>query len=94
MEQSTITNAKAQAKPEKIEDRSAFFNHVEVVCEAILGDTKITIKDLNALSKGDVVKLDQGPSHPVDIRVNGKVIAQGEIVTVDNNFGVRVTSIS
>lgn len=73
--------------------RSTLVDHVEVVCEAVLGTGTITIGQLGAVAKGDVIPLDRSPADPVDIRLNGKVIARGEIVTVDNRFAVRLTEI-
>ena len=73
--------------------RTKLVDHVEVVCEAVLGTGTITIGQLSAVAKGDVIPLDRSPADPVDIRLNGKVIARGEIVTVDNRFAVRLTEI-
>lgn len=75
------------------EDRASIVDHVEVVCEAILGNGTITIGRLSALTKGDIISLDRSPADPVDIRLNGKTIARGEIVTVDDRFAVRLTEI-
>ena len=74
-------------------DRTSLVDHVEVVCEAVLGNGTISIGRLSQLAKGDVIALDRTPADPVDIRVNGKVIARGEIVTVDDRFAVRLTEI-
>lgn len=68
-------------------------DHVEVACEAILGSGTITIGKLNSMAKGDVLSLDRSPSDPVDVTVNGKTIARGEIVTVDDRFAIRLTEI-
>ena len=68
-------------------------DHVEVACEAILGSGTVTIGRLNAIAKGDVLTLDRSPSDPVDIKINGKTVARGEIVTVDDRFGIRLTEI-
>ena len=73
--------------------RANLVDHVEVTCEAVLGGGSITIGKLNALTKGDTIALDRTPADPVDIRVNGKTIARGEIVTVDDNFAIRLTEI-
>lgn len=59
----------------------------------VLGRTKKTIKDILALSTGSLVELDKLAEEPVEILVNGKKIAFGEVVVVDENFGVRITSI-
>ncbi|WP_028782796.1 flagellar motor switch phosphatase FliY [Thalassobacillus devorans] len=58
-----------------------------------LGRAKRTIKDILELSSGSVVELDKLAGEPVDIHVNNKLIAQGEVVVIDENFGVRVTDI-
>jgi len=58
-----------------------------------LGKTKRTIKDILDLSSGSIVELDKLAGEPVDILVNGKLIAEGEVVVIDENFGVRVTDI-
>ncbi|KGX88438.1 flagellar motor switch phosphatase FliY [Pontibacillus litoralis] len=58
-----------------------------------LGRTKRTIKDILDLSSGSVVELDKLAGEPVDILVNEKPIAKGEVVVIDENFGVRVTDI-
>lgn len=58
-----------------------------------LGRTTMSIKDILALGVGSVVELDKMVGDPVDILVNNKLIAKGEVVVVDENFGVRITSI-
>ncbi len=68
-------------------------DHVEVECEALLGSGELTIGRLGKLAKGDVITLDKSPADPVDIRVNGKVIARGEIVTVEDRFAIRLSQI-
>lgn len=58
-----------------------------------LGKTKKTIKEILELASGSVIELDKLAGEPVDILVNGKLIAKGEVVVIDENFGVRVTDI-
>src|SRR5699024_5390316 len=58
-----------------------------------LGRTKRTIREILNVSSGSVIELDKLAGEPVDILVNGKLIAQGEVVVIDENFGVRVTDI-
>jgi flagellar motor switch protein FliN len=58
-----------------------------------LGRTKKTIKDILDMSTGSIVELDKLAGEPVDIFVNNKMIAKGEVVVIDENFGVRVTEI-
>ncbi|WP_163536804.1 flagellar motor switch phosphatase FliY [Gracilibacillus sp. YIM 98692] len=58
-----------------------------------LGRTKRTVKEILELTSGSIVELDKLAGEPVDILVNQKLIAQGEVVVIDENFGVRVTDI-
>ena len=58
-----------------------------------LGRTKKSIKDVLELTNGSIVELDKLAGEPVDIHVNGKFLAKGEVVVIDENFGVRITDI-
>ncbi|WJH33276.1 flagellar motor switch phosphatase FliY [Paenibacillus sp. CC-CFT747] len=58
-----------------------------------LGRTHKVIKDILDLSQGSIIELDKLAGEPVDILVNNKLIAKGEVVVIDENFGVRVTDI-
>ena len=58
-----------------------------------LGRTRKLIRDILELAPGSVVELDKLAGEPVDILVNGKLIAKGEVVVIDENFGVRITDI-
>ncbi|OEH85830.1 flagellar motor switch phosphatase FliY [Desulfuribacillus stibiiarsenatis] len=58
-----------------------------------LGRTKRQIKDILELSQGSIIELDRLAGEPVDVLVNNKLIAKGEVVVIDENFGVRITDI-
>lgn len=58
-----------------------------------LGRTKMTIKDLLSLSQGSIVSLDGLVGEPLDILINGYLIAQGEVVVISDKFAVRITDI-
>jgi flagellar motor switch protein FliN len=58
-----------------------------------LGRTRITIKNLLQLSQGSVVELDGLAGQPMDVFINGYLIAQGEVVVVNDKFGIRLTDI-
>ncbi|MGI2328532.1 flagellar motor switch phosphatase FliY [Planococcus sp. YIM B11945] len=58
-----------------------------------LGRTKRMVKEILSLSQGSIIELDKLAGEPVDILVNNKLIAVGEVVVIDENFGVRVTDI-
>ncbi|WP_416150941.1 flagellar motor switch phosphatase FliY [Salipaludibacillus sp. HK11] len=64
---------------------------LEVTVE--LGRTKRSIKEILELAQGSIVELDKLAGEPVDILVNQRLIAKGEVVVIDENFGVRVTDI-
>ncbi|UNH28391.1 flagellar motor switch protein FliN [Moellerella wisconsensis] len=58
-----------------------------------LGRTKMTIKKLLSLTQGSVISLDGMAGEPLDILINGYLIAQGEVVVVEDNYGIRITDI-
>lgn len=58
-----------------------------------LGRTRQLVKDILGLGEGSIIELDKLAGEPVDLLVNGKLIARGEVVVIDENFGVRVTDI-
>ncbi|MDQ0227597.1 flagellar motor switch phosphatase FliY [Metabacillus niabensis] len=58
-----------------------------------LGRTKRSVKEILELSSGSIIELDKLAGEPVDILVNSKIVAKGEVVVIDENFGVRVTDI-
>lgn len=58
-----------------------------------IGRTKMTLGDLVQLGPGALIELDRQSHEPADILVNGRVVAKGEIVTIDRNYGVRITDV-
>ena len=66
---------------------------VPLEISVVLGRTKKNIKDILSLGTGSLIELDKLAEEPVEILVNGKKVAYGEVVVVDENFGVRITSI-
>ncbi len=58
-----------------------------------LGNTRMKIKDILELGLGSIIELDKLAGDPVDIYVNGKMIAKGEVVVIDENFGIKITDI-
>ncbi len=67
--------------------------NVEMQVTAELGRTQLTVRDLLGLRPGAVVELDKAAGSPVDLLVNGTLIARGEVVVVDEEYGVRITEI-
>jgi len=58
-----------------------------------LGRTRITIKQLLELAQGSVIELDGLAGEPMDILINGYLVAQGEVVVVEDKYGIRITEI-
>lgn len=58
-----------------------------------LGRTNMLIRDILKLGRGSVIEFDKLVSEPVDILVNGKKVAAGEVVVVDKHFGIRITTL-
>ncbi len=70
-----------------------FILDIPVQLTVELGRTKIAIKNLLQLAQGSVVELDGLAGEPMDVLVNGCLIAQGEVVVVNDRFGIRLTDI-
>ncbi len=70
-----------------------FILDIPVLLTVEMGRTKIAIKNLLQLAQGSVVELDGLAGEPMDVLVNGCLIAQGEVVVVNDKFGVRLTDI-
>lgn len=70
-----------------------FILDIPVQMTVELGRTKIAIKNLLQLAQGSVVELDGMAGEPMDVLVNGCLIAQGEVVVVNDKFGIRLTDI-
>jgi len=66
---------------------------IPVLLTVELGRTKIAIKNILQLAQGSVVELDGLAGEPMDVLVNGCLIAQGEVVVVNDKFGIRLTDI-
>ena len=66
---------------------------VEMGVTAELGRRRMTVRDLLALTPGSVIELDRAAGSPVDVLVNGTLIARGEVVVIDEEFGIRIAEI-
>jgi len=92
-----------QYAPETLNEPSANDEKADVNLDLVLdvpvsvslrvGTTNITIRDLVSLVEGSVIALDQEAGGSMDVLVNGTLIARGEIVVVDESYGVRLTDI-
>jgi flagellar motor switch protein FliN/FliY len=66
---------------------------VEMEVSAELGRTRMSVRELLSLTPGAIIELDRAAGSPADLLVNGRLIARGEVVVVDENFGIRITEI-
>jgi len=68
-------------------------HHVPVRVQALLGRARLTVDQLLELGTGSIVELDRRAGEPVDLLVNGRLIARGELVLVDGQLGVTLTEL-
>ena len=83
----------SKGKPGEVPNDIDFILDIPVQLTVELGRTKIAIKNLLQLAQGSVVELDGMAGEPMDVLVNGCLIAQGEVVVVNDKFGIRLTDI-
>lgn len=87
-------------KDRKAHGAAVFDTHLELInglkvkLGASLGTATLTVAELSALKDGALLKLDRGVDEPIDIVLEGKVIARGRLVAVDDNFGISITEVS
>ncbi len=74
-------------------DKLSFLKDLHMNIYIELGRTQMQIKDILELERGYVIELDKLASEPVDVFVNNKKIAEGEVVVIDKHFGIRITSL-
>ncbi len=75
------------------DDKLDFLQDLQLNVYIELGRTKMEIKDILELERGYVIELEKLASEPVDVYVNNKKIAEGEVVVIDKHFGIRVTNL-
>ena len=68
-----------------------FFLDVPVGVTVQLGSAQLSMKEVLQLNTGSLVQLDKLADSPVDVLVNEKLVARGEVVVVDNRFGIKIT---
>lgn len=74
-------------------DKLNLLKDVEIPVSVEIGRTTLAVREILDLDRGSILTLDKEAEEPMDIRVNGKLIARGEIVVVKENFGIRITEI-
>ncbi len=66
---------------------------VDITLELEVGRTTMSVRDLLQLNQGSVVELDRLAGEPLDVLVNGTLVAHGDVVVVNNNYGIRLTDV-
>lgn len=82
-----------EEKESELSDKLKRFLDIPLEVEVVVGTATLTLGELLHLGPGSVVELEQSVETPVDIKVNGKLVAKGEIVIVEDRFGVRIIDI-
>jgi flagellar motor switch protein FliN/FliY len=83
----------AAALPDQIEAKLEVILDVPVTLTMEVGRTKLPIRNLLQLAQGSVVELERVAGDPLDVYVNGTLIAHGEVVVVNEKFGIRLTDV-
>jgi len=76
-----------------VDENSELLKNVKVRLSASVGTCELTVKDLLALKEESVLRLTKNTHEPVDVTLDGKLIARGHLVAADNSFGVRISEI-
>jgi len=92
---SKVTPAPADANAQPLLSiDSAIFRDIKVTLRVKLGEVTLPVDELLALKSGSTLKLDRLMSELVELHLNDALVARGEIVAVDDNFGVRIIEIA
>jgi len=95
-EQATAPPLQDESKPTRVSDSDLELDmilDIPVTISMEIGRTKINIRNLLQLSQGSVVELDRLAGEPMDVLVNNTLIAHGEVVVVNDKFGIRLTDV-
>ncbi|WP_448517372.1 flagellar motor switch protein FliN [Pseudothermotoga sp.] len=92
-EEFTPAETQIPPQPSEIQQKLELLFDVPLKVVVELGRARMTLKQVMDLTIGSLIELDKLTGEPVDVLVNGKLIARGEVVVIDENFGVRITEI-
>lgn len=81
-----------EVKPEESSQTIGLLMDVELDLSVLLGSCELPLKKVLDLTKGSIIELDSTTNNPIDLLANGKVIARGEVVIIEDNFGLRITN--
>ena len=84
-----VTNTATAEQPKNID----FILDIPMKVSIYVGSTKMAIRDLLQLTQGSVIELDKLAGEPMEVMVNNKLVAKGEVVVVNEKFGIRLTDV-
>ncbi|WP_284756288.1 flagellar motor switch protein FliN [Arthrobacter sp. efr-133-R2A-120] len=87
------TAAARSAQSGAVSSRLGLISNVEMALTVEIGRTRMSVRDALALEPGKVIELDRSAGAPADVLLNGRLIAHGEVVVVDQDYAVRITRI-
>ncbi len=87
------TASTAKGGPSPLDPKMELLYDLQLPVSIELGRTNMLIRDILRMGRGYVVEFDKLASEPVDLLVNGKKIAEGEVVVIDKHFGIRITTL-
>jgi len=89
---SQLENVERPRHPEKSKTYNLLLD-VDLELSAILGETDITLKKVLDITKGSILELNNKTTEPIKLLANGSEVARGEVVIIEDNFGLRITDI-
>ncbi len=81
----------SEEKGERIEQK--MLGNIPIKATVELGQVEMTLKEMTELSDGSIIELDRLAGEPLDLKVGGQLIAQGEVVAIDDSYGLRITNV-
>ncbi len=86
--------ARPTSGPILISSGNELLDSIAIDVSVMVGQARTTVGHLMRLKESDVLRIDRDVNQPVDIIVNGIVVARGQLVAIDDNFGVRITEVA
>lgn len=93
VEFSELDDIGSGSRPAQGPESVDFLWDVPLTVEVVLGSTELTVKDVLEIGPGSVVELDRAYGEPVDLYLNGRLVARGDVVIIGEQFGVKITEI-
>ncbi len=84
---------KAEENLSTVDERLEIFMDIPLEVSVEIGQTELPLEEILRLAPNSIVELDKFIEQPVDLKINGKLVAKGELYTVDNNFAIKITNI-